>query len=66
MKNFKEKKNTFQTRYYRSPEVILGLDFNKKIDLWSLGCKLYELVTGKILFYTCKNELIKKEIIIII
>jgi serine/threonine-protein kinase SRPK3 len=60
MINFTDTKSTFQTRYYRSPEIILGLDFNEKIDLWSLGCTIYELVTGKILFYTCKNNLIKK------
>jgi serine/threonine-protein kinase SRPK3 len=60
MINFTDIKSTIQTRYYRSPEIILGLDFNEKIDLWSLGCTVYELVTGKILFYTCKNKLIKK------
>lgn len=60
MINFKEDKCTKQTRYYRAPEIILGLNFNEKIDLWSLGCTIYELATGKILFYTCKNDLIKK------
>ena len=51
---------TLQTRYYRAPEVILGLNFNEKIDLWSLGCTIYELATGVILFYTCKNDDVKK------
>lgn len=51
---------TIQTRYYRAPEIILGLDFSEKIDLWSLGCTIYELITGKILFYTCKHKLINK------
>ena len=60
MIKFNNDKYTIQTRYYRSPEIILGLDFNEKIDLWSLGCTIYELLTGKILFYTCKHELIKK------
>ncbi len=60
MKHFKDTKYTIQTRYYRSPEIILGLKFNEQIDLWSLGCTIYELSTGKILFYTCKNELIDK------
>ena len=40
---------TVQTRYYRAPEVILGLEYNEKIDLWSLGCTIYELFTGQIL-----------------
>jgi serine/threonine protein kinase len=52
--------STIQTRYYRAPEIILGQEFNEKIDLWSLGCSIYELITGKILFYTCKDEMIKK------
>lgn len=39
-----------QTRYYRAPEILLKTDFNEKIDIWSLGCMAYELLTGKILF----------------
>ena len=26
-----------QSRYYRAPEIILGLPFNERIDMWSLG-----------------------------
>lgn len=39
-----------QSRYYRSPEVILGLDYGTAIDRWSLGCILMELHTGVALF----------------
>ncbi|XP_010245095.1 PREDICTED: uncharacterized protein LOC104588662 isoform X2 [Nelumbo nucifera] len=39
-----------QSRSYRAPEVILGLPYEKKIDLWSLGCILAELCTGNVLF----------------
>jgi len=60
MINFKDVCGTIQTRYYRAPEIILGNKFNEKIDLWSLGCTIYELATGKILFYTCKDSLINK------
>lgn len=39
-----------QSRSYRAPEVILGLPYDKKIDMWSLGCILAELCTGNVLF----------------
>lgn len=39
-----------QSRFYRSPEVILGHNYNMAIDMWSLGCILAELYTGYPLF----------------
>ncbi|KMZ87140.1 serine/threonine protein kinase [Plasmodium vivax Brazil I] len=39
-----------QTRSYRSPEVLLQQNYDKKIDIWSLGCILFEFLTKKILF----------------
>ncbi|KRY51280.1 Homeodomain-interacting protein kinase 1, partial [Trichinella britovi] len=39
--------NTYlQSRYYRAPEIILGLPFNEAIDMWSLGCVVAELFLG--------------------
>jgi len=38
------------SRFYRAPEIILGLPYDCSIDIWSIGCTLYELYTGKILF----------------
>jgi len=35
-----------QSRFYRSPEVILGMSYGIPIDMWSLGCILAELYTG--------------------
>ena len=35
-----------QTRWYRAPEVMLGDDWNGKIDLWSVGCCVAELLLG--------------------
>ena len=35
-----------QSRFYRSPEVILGMTYGMPIDMWSLGCILAELYTG--------------------
>jgi serine/threonine-protein kinase PRP4 len=31
-------------------KIVLGLPYNEAIDMWSVGCVLYELYTGKILF----------------
>ncbi|KAI4382771.1 hypothetical protein MLD38_008689 [Melastoma candidum] len=39
-----------QSRSYRAPEVILGLPYDEKIDIWSLGCILVELCSGEVLF----------------
>ncbi|RCN52580.1 kinase domain protein [Ancylostoma caninum] len=39
--------NTYlQSRYYRAPEIILGLPFREAIDMWSLGCVIAELFLG--------------------
>ncbi|OMJ73935.1 hypothetical protein SteCoe_27279 [Stentor coeruleus] len=39
-----------QSRFYRAPEVILGIKYSFPIDMWSLGCILVELCTGFPLF----------------
>lgn len=50
-----------QSRYYRAPEVILGLKYGVAIDIWSYGCLLCELITGKALFESRnEDELIRK------
>lgn len=54
----REIKNIFvyiQSRYYRAPEIPLGLGISCAIDMWSFACIIYELLTGKPLF-RCKNE----------
>nr|XP_051178734.1 uncharacterized protein LOC127293203 [Lolium perenne] len=38
------------SRFYRAPEIILGLPYDHALDMWSVGCCLFELYTGKILF----------------
>ncbi|CCW64264.1 unnamed protein product [Phytomonas sp. EM1] len=39
-----------QSRSYRAPEVIFGCDYDGRIDVWSLGAILFELVTSEVLF----------------
>ncbi|XP_028925300.1 mitogen-activated protein kinase 13 isoform X3 [Ornithorhynchus anatinus] len=39
------------TRWYRAPEVILSwMHYNKTVDIWSVGCIMAEMITGKTLF----------------
>ena len=35
-----------QSRFYRAPEVMLGLPYDHRIDLWSAGCVAAELALG--------------------
>lgn len=35
-----------QSRFYRAPEIILGIPYTFAIDMWSLGCIIVELWTG--------------------
>lgn len=44
------------SRFYRAPEVILGIEYDYGIDMWSTGCTLFELYTGKILFTGRNNN----------
>uniref|UniRef100_A0A5K3EG97 Protein kinase domain-containing protein n=1 Tax=Mesocestoides corti TaxID=53468 RepID=A0A5K3EG97_MESCO len=46
---------TIQTRHYRAPEVVLECGWSYSADVWSIGCILYELVTGQCLFMTHDN-----------
>lgn len=39
-----------QSRFYRAPEVILGMSYGPPIDMWSLACVIAELCTGTPLF----------------
>eukprot|EP00931_Biecheleriopsis_adriatica_P114606 TRINITY_DN9052_c0_g1_i1.p1 TRINITY_DN9052_c0_g1~~TRINITY_DN9052_c0_g1_i1.p1 ORF type:complete len:601 (+),score=160.39 TRINITY_DN9052_c0_g1_i1:42-1844(+) len=42
--------DSLQPRFYRAPEVILGQPYDMQIDVWSAGCTVFELATGKFLF----------------
>ena len=36
-----------QSRFYRAPEIMLGIPYTCAIDMWSFGCILIELYTGQ-------------------
>lgn len=38
------------TRWYRSPELLLGLKYDESVDVWAMGCILGELLDGQPLF----------------
>lgn len=42
--------NEICDRRYRPPEVIIDVGYSTKCDIWSLGCLIYELLTGYVLF----------------
>ncbi|RAL15534.1 putative serine/threonine protein kinase (Prp4) [Aspergillus homomorphus CBS 101889] len=44
------------SRFYRAPEIILGIPYDHAIDVWSIGCTLFEIATGKILFTGRNNN----------
>jgi len=51
------------SRFYRSPEIMLGIKGDYALDMWSIGCTLYEMYTGKILFTGGSNNQMLKAII---
>ncbi|GFR60466.1 mitogen-activated protein kinase [Elysia marginata] len=38
------------TRYYRAPEVILGMGYKANVDIWSVGCIMAELIRASVMF----------------
>jgi len=44
------------SRFYRSPEIVLGAKYGPPMDVFALGCTMYELFTGKILFQGRSNN----------
>jgi serine/threonine-protein kinase PRP4 len=38
------------SRFYHAPEIMLGLPYDHALDMWSVGCCLYELYSRKVVF----------------
>ncbi|KAF4553776.1 Protein kinase domain-containing protein 39 [Elsinoe fawcettii] len=54
--------DTLVSRFYRAPEIMLGLKGDFALDMWSIGCTLFELYTGRILFTGATNNQMLKAI----
>ncbi len=63
-KTWKRSSRELQSREYRSPEMILRYPlWDERIDVWSLGCLVYEVATQKVLFppkWIAKKEKLSK------
>uniref|UniRef100_A0A0K0E3B7 Serine/threonine-protein kinase PRP4 homolog n=1 Tax=Strongyloides stercoralis TaxID=6248 RepID=A0A0K0E3B7_STRER len=44
------------SRFYRAPEIMMGLPYDYGIDMWSVAATLYEIYTGKTMFKGCQNN----------
>jgi len=44
------------SRFYRAPEIMMGINYGCPIDMWAAGVTLFELYTGKIMFQGNSNN----------
>jgi len=48
------------SRFYRAPEVMMGLQYGCPIDMWAAAVSIFELYTGKIMFQGTSNNAMLK------
>ena len=44
------------TAWYRAPEIACRANYTKKVDMWSAGCILFELISGKALMLDLPDD----------
>ena len=48
------------SRFYRAPEIMMGLQYGCAIDMWAAAVSIFELYTGKIMFQGTSNNAMLK------
>ncbi len=57
----KNPKHTVCTFTHRAPEIFLQKEWSLEVDLWALGCTIYEMIYGSVLFpYQAQTKTTKK------
>ncbi|CAG8124519.1 unnamed protein product [Penicillium salamii] len=51
------------SRFYRAPEIMLGIPYDFAVDVWAIGCTLYELYAGHFLFAGANNNQMMRAIL---
>ncbi|OAP54361.1 non-specific serine/threonine protein kinase [Fonsecaea erecta] len=41
--------------FYRAPEIVVGMEWDSKIDIWSVGVMIWDLFEGSRLFHAAKD-----------
>jgi len=50
------------TPYYAAPEIIKKEPYNEKVDIWSTGCLMYVLLSGRTPFNGLTNDEIERKV----
>jgi len=59
--NFESGFTYIQSRAYRAPEVVLGIPYSHPIDMWAVGCILFEIIMDQQLFYPYDENQLMEE-----
>mmetsp|Transcript_8477 Transcript_8477/g.31378 ORF Transcript_8477/g.31378 Transcript_8477/m.31378 type:complete len:1052 (-) Transcript_8477:38-3193(-) len=52
---YDEHEQIITTSHYRAPEVIMGIGWSHHVDLWAIGCIMFELLCGDLMFNPKNN-----------